>query len=55
MISSCNELISKYYTVEYIIYNQIMFENLLKDYKWNDPSLNNIESNEYISRIKSKT
>ena len=55
MISSCNELISKYYTVEYIIYNQIMFENLLKDYKWNDPSLNNIESNEYISRIKRKT
>ena len=51
LISSCNELISEYYTVEYIIYNQMMLENLLKDYKWNDPSLNNVETNKLISKI----
>ena len=51
IISSCNNLISKYYSIDYIIYNQIILENLLKDYKWNDPALNNIESNEFITRI----
>ena len=51
MISSCNDLIFKYYSVDYIIYNQLILENLLKDYKWNNPSLNNIESNEFITRI----
>ena len=53
ILSSCNELISEYYTVEYLIYNQIMLENLLKDYKWNDPSLSNVESNKFIKEIKS--
>ena len=52
LISSCNDIISKYYTVEDIIYNQIKLENLFKDYKWNDPSLNSIDSNEYITQIK---
>ena len=51
LISSCNELISKYYTVEYIIYNQIMLENLLKDYKWNDNNLNTIENNSLIKKL----
>ena len=53
ILSSCNELISEYYTVEYIIYNQMMLENLLKDYKWNDPSLNNVEANKFINKITS--
>lgn len=52
IISLCHELISEYYTVEYLVYNQIMVENLLKDYKWNDPSLNKIESNKFITQIK---
>ena len=53
LISSCNNIVSKYYTIEYIIYNQIKLENLLKDYKWNDPSLNNVETNKFISKITS--
>lgn len=53
IISSCNDLVAKYYTIEDIIYNQIKIENLLKDYKWNDPKLKNIENNECIIELKS--
>ena len=28
-----------------LIYNQMVFENLLKDYKWNNPELKNIINN----------
>ena len=31
----------------------MMLENLLKDYKWNDPSLNNVETNKFINKITS--
>ena len=30
-----------------------MLENLLKDYKWNEPSMNKIEFNQFINEIKS--
>jgi len=52
LISSCNNIVSKYYTIEYIIYNQIKLENLLKDYKWNDPKLQSIDNNELIINLK---
>ena len=29
----------------------IKLENLIKDYKWNDPGKNNLDSNELISEI----
>ena len=51
-ISKCNEIVSKYYSVEKILYNQILIENLLKDYKWNDPRLKSVESNELIKNLK---
>jgi len=53
IISTCNDLVSKYYTVEDIIYNQIKIENLLKDYKWNDPKLEYIDNNEFVTELKS--
>ena len=52
LISACNDIISRYYTIEDIIYYRILLENLLKDYKWNDPKLNNIDNNEYINELK---
>ena len=52
IIEQCNEIISKYYSIELILYNQIMLENLLKDYKWNDPGLNNFDNNELIIQLK---
>ena len=52
LISSCNNIVSKYYTIEDIIYNQMKLENLLKDYKWNDPKLQNINNNELIINLQ---
>ena len=51
IIKLSNEIIEKYLSVENIIYNQIIMENLLKDYKWNDPNLNNITKNELIIKF----
>ena len=53
LISKCNGLITKYYSIETIIYNQIKFDNLLKDYKWNNDELSNFDENELINQIKS--
>ena len=43
---------SNYLSVESILYNQIMLENLFKDYNWNNRELNNIDSNEFIIKLK---
>ena len=53
IISTCNEIILKYFSVDNIIYYLIKIENLFKDYKWNNPKLNEISNNEYIKKIKS--
>ena len=52
IISKCNEIISKYYSIENIIYNQILLENLFKDYQWNNPGLMTYENNELIIQLK---
>ena len=44
-IDTCNEIIRKYMSYDCILYNQIMFEQLLKDYKWNNNSLKNLGYN----------
>ena len=51
-ICACNNIILKYYSIENILYNQIMIENLLQDYKWNNPELKNILSNDSFGGIK---
>ena len=45
IIHKCNQIIEKYASIDMLIKNQILIENLLKDYKWNDPNLNNVENN----------
>ena len=52
IISSCKEIISRYYSIDAVIYNQLRLENLFKDYKWNNPKLNSIENNDLIFKIK---
>ena len=44
----CNTTIMKYLSVDSILYNQIIFENLIKEHKRNNKSLNDIEDNENI-------
>ena len=50
-ISTCNEITEKYYSIENILYNQLMMENLLKDYKWNNPDLKFINNIQLIDRL----
>ena len=51
IISKCNDIVSKYYSIENILYNQILIENLLNDYKWNEPLLKDIKNNELIINL----
>ena len=52
LITLCNSIIYKYNSIENILYNQIRFENLLNDYKWNNPKLNDIQNNKTILEIR---
>ena len=52
LIQKCNEIVSKYYSIDCIIYNLIKLENLLKDYRRNNPALNNFDNNELILQLK---
>ena len=51
IIKICNKILSKYISIENILYNQIMFEDLLKDYQWNDNNLRIIENNYLIKKL----
>jgi hypothetical protein len=51
-IETCNEIIKKYMSYEYILYNQMMLEQLLMDYKWNDKSLKDLGNNNLIQKLK---
>lgn len=51
-IDICNEIIQKYMSYECILYNQIMFEQLLMDYRWNDNSLKKLANNNLIIMLK---
>ena len=53
IISICNKMLFSYLSVENILYNQIKFEHLMKDYKWNNPELKSILRNGLITQLKS--
>ena len=55
IIDLCNYILSKYTSIDLLLHNQIMFENLLKDYRWNNINLNNINKNELLTRLKNIT
>jgi hypothetical protein len=52
IIHYCNEIVYKYSSIDNLIKNQILVDNLLKDYKWNDPALNNVENNNLVIQLK---
>ena len=52
ILNMCNTTIMKYLSVDSILYNQIIFENLIKEHKRNNKSLNDIEDNENILNLK---
>ena len=51
LIDSCDNILYKYYSIENILYNQILFDNLIKDYHWNNPNLKSIHKNELIKGL----
>ena len=51
MISNSEEILYKYFSVDNIVYNQIIFENLMKDYIWNNPKMKSIYNNELIKGL----
>ena len=52
IIDLCNYIFNKYTSIDLLIYNQIMLENLFEDYKWNNQDLSNIDKNKLIFRLK---
>ena len=52
IISKCKDLVLEYYSIEKVLKNQILFENLIKDYKWNNSKLKNILNNKSFNKIK---
>ena len=55
IINTCDKIISTYISIETILYNQVIFENLLKDYQWNNPALKKISYNFLFRKLKSLT
>lgn len=51
-LNICNKILYKYISLDSIAYNQILLENLFHDYKWNNPSLKNIDNNDLISQLR---
>ena len=51
LIDSYNNIITKYMTFDNLFYNQIRLENLLKDYKWNDPQYEFKEKNDSLLEL----
>ena len=51
MLNACNKIISNYVSIDYIIDSAITFENLIKDYKWNEPGINNKVNNELFYEL----
>ena len=54
LIDSCNDIVSKYVTIESIVYNQMKLEYLWKDYKWNNPQYEIKEKDDMILNLKEK-
>ena len=52
IINTVNEILYKYLSIDNLLYNQLKLENLFKDYKWNNLSLNNIQNNQLIKKLK---
>ena len=55
IIDMCNNILFKYISVEVLLYNHIIFENFLKDYKWNEPFYSRLSSNDLVKKLKLKS
>ena len=51
IVNICDKIIYKYISIDSVLYNLIRLENLFKDYRWNNPELNNLKNNEIIKEL----
>ena len=51
ILNLTNEIVLQYLSLDYILYNQIKLENLFRDYRWNNPTLSNIQNNDLIRKL----
>ena len=54
IIKQCNNIISKYISIDSLLIYLMKLENLFIDYKWNNPELNNLQNNELLKNLKIK-
>ena len=52
ILELCNKIILKYTSIDSVLYNLMILENLFKDYRWNNPRLKNLNNNELILALK---
>ena len=52
IINMTNNIMYKYLSIDSLLCNQIKIENLFKDYKWNNPSLNSVQNNIMLVNLK---
>ena len=52
IIESYNNILSKYTSIDVILSYQVIFENLMKDYKCNDNNLKFISNNNLIKKLE---
>jgi len=52
IINMTNKIAFKYLSIDSLLFNQMKLENLFKDYKWNNPLLNNVKNNKMIDELK---
>ena len=54
LLNAWNDIVSTNITIEKLIYNQIKFDYLWKDYKWNNPQNEINERDDFILKLKEK-
>ena len=52
IINMTNKIVYKYLSIDSMLISQMKLENLFKDYKWNNPLLNNVQNNIMIDELK---
>ena len=51
IINICNQIIAKYSSIDRVIIYLMKIDNLYKDYKWNNPKLNDLKSDESLKTL----
>ena len=51
IIKECNEIITKISSIDKIMVNMIILENIIMDYKWNNPELKIFKNNDLLKKL----